>query len=120
MWIAFNDAFVSIVALRDQPGYVAVRARRKAHLKRFADARDIVETTDTDYRFRTHLPVGQAGAIVMAAVENIDYANFKNSTKDDDLHRMYSLWWSDHLKLQPSGGKRKPSKLQPKHGKEPA
>lgn len=103
MWIAFNDAFVSIVALHDKPGYVAVRARRKAHLKRFANAKDIVETTNTDYRYRAHVPASLAGAILMAAVENIDYTNFKNSTKDPDLHRMYSLWWGDHLKLQKGG-----------------
>jgi hypothetical protein len=83
-----------------------VRARKLVHLKRLLgrDAK-IVETPKRDYRWRASVPRETLSRIMDRQCQNIEYVNSKNSTKEKDLHDMYSLWWGDHHRLQQQQGK---------------
>jgi hypothetical protein len=100
MWICFNNAFVSVVQDRDKPGYLLVRARRKAHLTKLFPKAKITETPKRDYRWRVSVPPLYMADLVAKHIIGIDYGNFKDSVKEDALHDMYSLWWGDHHRYQ--------------------
>lgn len=107
MWICFNDAFVSIVEYQNADADVGmskllVRARRREHLVAFLGvefATQITVTPDRDYRFRAVVSRSLVAMILSKRAWEIDYGNFKDSVEDADLHRMYALWWGDHVKL---------------------
>lgn len=104
MWICFNNAFVSVVADKNEPGKLMVRARQRAHLVAvFGKGRKVVETKNADYRWRVLATRSEVAALVAKSVTDIGYTNFKNSVTDDPLHDMYALWWSDHHRLQTAG-----------------
>lgn len=100
MWICFNDAFVSVVKDNERPGNMLVRARAKAHLSKLFPRMKIKKSPNADYRWRVSVPAAQIAKLVAKRVTDIDYDNFKDSVREDKLHNMYALWWSDHRKFQ--------------------
>jgi hypothetical protein len=108
MWVFTTHGFYSAVCdTSDSLGRLKVRARRKRHLEnlkqRFGLKDDIIETTDSDYRFRILLPKQEWVAICTALAEDITYENFKGAVRETGdtkyekaLHRV----WSDMLALQ--------------------
>jgi len=101
MWLCMNDGFLSAVEDKDNPDMLWVRARRREHLvdmmkKTGCKFYNIQYTKNRDYQFRIHVPkVVFASEIVPALVMSIDYTNFKNSVKDQDLKMFYSNVWGD-------------------------
>ncbi len=103
MWIATNKGFYSIVQDRNDHGRVVVRARHRDHLVEFFDGihhAKIIETTDSDYRFRCFVTRHISDQAVMRALSEIDYENFKNSVKDNALHNAYLKIWSAMFNYQ--------------------
>jgi hypothetical protein len=103
MWLCLNNAFVSVVRNYDDPTgkTLLVRARKRNHLKRvFGSKVEITETPKRDYRWRCTVPRDVMSWVMDWHCQNIEYTNFKNSVAEEDLHHMYSLWWSDHSRLQ--------------------
>lgn len=101
MWLCFNDAFVSVVASDKEPNTLLVRSRAYEHLRRLLGPDVKIHVTpDRDYRYRTFVDRNVFAAIVAKRVRDIDYHNFKDSVKEDKLHRMYSKWWFDHMIFQ--------------------
>ena len=101
MWICFNDAFVSIVKDPDTDKLL-VRARRREHLVSFLGEEfsgKVQMTPERDYRFRAVVTKNHVAMILCDRAFAIDYGNFKDSVKDEDLHRMYTNWWCDHVRL---------------------
>ncbi len=98
MWICLNNAFVSVV--QHTKDKLVVRARRKSHLTALFPDGKIIETMDRDYRFRIFVDRKEFAALIAEKIANIDYTNFKDSTKDKSLHDMYLNWWGDHYDLQ--------------------
>ena len=100
MWICLNDAFISAVESDDDPSILKVRARKKEHLKQLFPERTIYTTKHTDYAHRVF--VGRKAFTKMLAqrVAEIDYGNFKDSVKDNDLHNLYADFWELHWKYQ--------------------
>ena len=100
MWIFSNDAFVSAVRHRDQPGAMMIRARLRGDLERFfgdsIDTDAITETPRADYRFRCVVTDQVFTAALLRAATAIDYPNFKSSIAyDDDFrHDAYMDVWS--------------------------
>jgi hypothetical protein len=97
MWIFTNNAFFSIVKHRTEPSMVMVRARVKGDLEKvFGTDVDVSETTDSDYRFRITAPQQLVAELVKNQIEEIDYANFKNSIGSQDhlRQRYYANVWS--------------------------
>lgn len=102
MWLCFNDAFVSVVQDKRDSSQFAVRARNKQHLINLFPKRsgNIIETDDSDYRYRLYLRRDQVALLVADRLGKIDYTNFKDSVKDDRLHNLYADFWTLHWKYQ--------------------
>jgi hypothetical protein len=100
MWLCFNDAFVSAVAGDDN--LLKVRARRKDHLiNLFPDLEDkIVQTKNTDYKYRVFITRERLAEVVSKRIMDIDYGNFKASVKDWGLHNLYADFWELHYLYQ--------------------
>jgi hypothetical protein len=100
MWIFTNNAFVSAVRHRSEPGGLMVRARLRGDLERFfdasADVLGVKETRDADYRFRCTVSDAVFATALMQSAAAIDYPNFKSSIGSDDQHRhdAYMDVWS--------------------------
>lgn len=97
MWIFTNFAFISIVKDRTDPTQVVVRARVRDDLeKMFGSEHNVIESSDSDYRFRMFLDHEFVTKTVAERVEEIDYDNFKNSISlnDRDRYKNYTGVWS--------------------------
>lgn len=102
MWVSLNNAFLSIVHKECGPDELLVRARRPGDIEAvFPDAK-VTKSTDTDYLFRAVLPRARVAATIAAEVSSIDYANFKNSVRNNKLHDAYAAVWNIMVKLQPT------------------
>jgi hypothetical protein len=96
MWVFTNNSFFSIVKNRDDPNGVVVRARVPGDLTRtFGKEHNVIELSDSDYRFRMFLDHDYVTKVVAENVSNIDYDNFKNSIdkKDIERYRHYTEVW---------------------------
>lgn len=104
MWIAMNDSFISIVADRDYEMGVVVRARVKEDLVAlFPDhQKDIIETEDSDYRFRLFLDQQYVAMTIEERVMGINYDNFKNSVKQSWRKTAYMRIWDVMNSVQES------------------
>lgn len=102
MWIAMNDSFVSVVANRNDPKGVVVRARVKEDLVALfpLHANDIVEMTESDYRWRLFLDKKYVSTVIAERVMNIDYDNFKNSVPKIWRKRAYNNIWATMYNVQ--------------------
>ncbi len=98
MWIFLNNAFLSIVAHRDKPDLLLVRARAEGDIERtFPDA----ETCPVaDYRYRAELPRQEVATAIAERVSGIDYDNFKGSVQETDRHDAYLHVWSAMFSFQ--------------------
>lgn len=99
MWVFIPGGFVSIVAHRDKPGTVLVRARRRADLPRFFAAGGtkvkvaVQETPDADYPFRVEASRSRVSNLVMLHALAIDYDNFKGAPANKDrAHALHAVW----------------------------
>ena len=80
MWLFTTDGFFSAVSDRDDDRTIIVRSRVHDDAARLVNATGVgrvIETHDSDYRFRVRLPRAAWVAYVTAAAEAIDYSNFK-------------------------------------------
>jgi hypothetical protein len=102
MWICLNNAFISAVAIKGNPGHLKVRARKREHLERLFPGYEIAVNKGTDYKYRTVVGKRYLADLVAAKIKDIDYDNFKNSVKDDGLHNLYAGFWEDHYDYQSS------------------
>ena len=102
MWIAMNDSFVSVVKDRTDADRVVVRARVKEDLVAlFPDhQKDIVETEDSDYRFRLFLDQQYVAMTIEERVMGINYDNFKDSVKQPWRKAAYVQIWSVMYQVQ--------------------
>lgn len=95
MWITLNDAFVSVVAHRDKPDILLVRARFEGDLQRlfpaFADR--VHRTPSADYLFRVEVPRQAVASVMAEQIVGIQYPNFKNSVREHWRHDVYSRVW---------------------------
>jgi len=96
MWIFMNDAFFSVVKDRDIEDGVVVRARVGGDLEKvFGEQHKVIETSDSDYRFRMFLNQEYVSKVVADRISNINYPNFKNSIDKKDTARKshYTRVW---------------------------
>ena len=103
MWICLNKAFLSIVDKDCAADELLVRARRDGDIERVFPDAEVEVTLGNDYRCRARIKRTDVAAAITQRVMNIDYSNFKGSTKDKPLHDAYMGVWSAIGKLQPGG-----------------
>ena len=99
MWLFTPTGFLSVVADREHPGNLLVRARARADIDAFVVATDALaanERPDRDYRWRTSVPAATVATYVAQQAAAIDYGNFKNAVAErqgrDRAHRYAEVW----------------------------
>lgn len=96
MWVFFPNAALSIVAHRELPSELLVRARIRADLKRFLPPeleRCIVHTPKADYAYRAVVPRDVVARRMADAVRRMPYPNVKAAVTQNDRHRLYARIW---------------------------
>jgi len=96
MWIFLSDAFLSVVADKDDPNgpRLLVRARREGDIERVFPEAEVATTRGSDYRFRAWLPRERVAAVLTQQVKNLAYSNFKSSIRDHAYHDAAMGAWS--------------------------
>lgn len=77
MWVYLTDALLSIVAHRDRPADLLVRARFDGDIEAVFPDAVVSETPAADYRFRATLPREVVARAIAERAAAIDYPNFK-------------------------------------------
>lgn len=105
MWIFTTYGFFSFTQSTFEPGKIQIRARddrdledlKKRHKLRRTP---IVETDNSDYRWRILVTPATAAKIMAAEVEAIDYSNFKNATTERMHGRPLMTVWDTMMRVQ--------------------
>lgn len=103
MWIFTSFGFFSIVADRNDPRYLIVRARARADLEAFGgrlgirpNALAIRTTPEADYPFRLRAWRRTVGTVLESIALDVDYPNFKaevaRAQGDDRAHMYHEVW----------------------------
>lgn len=102
MWIFLSDAFLSVVAERDEPSgpRLLVRARREGDIERIFPEAEIFQVTGADYAFRAWLPRQRVAEVMQQQVRAITYPNFKDSIRDRAYHDAALAAWSAMYRYQ--------------------
>lgn len=110
MWLMTDRGFYSVVDKGDREGYLCVRSRVLQDLynlfeldsmKGYLD--DVIETSDSDYRFRVYVTGEDWIAAAADLAGEIDYSNFKSRVsgmQGDDRARIYMKVWTALAGLQ--------------------
>lgn len=100
MWVFLNNSFLSIIDPKAAYGgggaksdQLLVRARFKGDIERVFKRAKVVETPKRDYRCRALVSRETVAQAMLRAVNNIDYLNFKGSTKEGWRHDAYQGCW---------------------------
>jgi hypothetical protein len=111
MWLVTDRGFYSVVDKGDRPGYLCVRGRvlQDFHnlfeldsMKGYRD--ELIETDDSDYRFRVYVRREDWVATAADLAAEIDYDNFKSQVARMQGHvraHVYTKVWSALAGLQP-------------------
>ncbi len=103
MWVSLSYSFLSIVALDGpaaDPAQLLVRARVAGDIERVFPTAAVTHTPKADYAYRAILPRTVVATALAAAVQAIDYTNFKNSVSDPARHDAYFECWDAMYDLQ--------------------
>jgi hypothetical protein len=101
MWISLNDGFLSVVADENDPLRLLIRARRQIDLAKFVGTDVQLDyTPNADYAWRTFISREVFKELMVDRIDGINYTNFKNSVKNEDLHNLYLGFWQDHRRYQ--------------------
>jgi hypothetical protein len=95
MWVFSKEGFFSIVKKDCEADQLLVRARIRGDLENILrpivkagyGPFTVVEVPHADYRYRVVLPAWMVGDYLGAAVDAIDYDNFKNSLPTNENRR---------------------------------
>lgn len=108
MWILSQQGFYSVVSKpwnRDQET-LTIRSRVRSDLESLSDylpdMGSIIESTDSDYRFRTVAAQQATANAIAKLVAQIDYDNFKAQIGIESRQRasIYGNVWANLLKLE--------------------
>lgn len=129
MWLTTIHGFISAVRDNENPGYVLLRFRSRAHAEGFAKRLNaetsdphaefytVRETPVADYRWKFSVPVDTFAMMAAdLATEAMDYPNFKSACHDAPLMKnhdrpLYAVWhaWHDvqvaELNREPKPGR---------------
>ena len=93
MWLYVSDGFLSIVAHRDKPEHLLVRARHPDHINALFPEADVTYLPSADYPFRAVLHRMVVEGAVGRYITQMSYDNFKNSVTDNEYHdTCVSVW----------------------------
>lgn len=103
MWIATSNSFLSVVENRADKSEFVVRARVRGDLEKFfGEDIKVIETEDSDYRFRVFVTKEYFTDKMCGYINSIDYSNFKDSVKSEERKTWYTQIWSIMNNVQES------------------
>lgn len=106
MWLFTTQGFYSVVAHRDDPETLIVRARTAADIEALREQVPDIEPfegSDADYRHRAYVSRGEWLAAVAQLTAEIDYDNFKSEVarrQGPERSSLYGRIWGELLRLQ--------------------
>lgn len=100
MWIMLSDCFFSIVRKDCARDELLVRARRRGDIEKLWPGAEVTKYDRSDYLFRAKIKIPYVIAALNGEVHRINYDNFKDSVKDDDLHDAYMRVWVAMAEIQ--------------------
>ena len=102
MWVAFNNAFLSIVQNRNNSSELLVRARVKGDIERVFPEAGTFEDLTADYKYRALITRDEVAKAMASQVSEINYDNFKNSISKNEYqrHDAYLKVWGNLRTLQ--------------------
>ena len=100
MWLCFKTGFLSIVHKDCKADELLVRARVSGHIEAVFPSAKVRKTYGTDYLYRAVIKRKELGRVMTEIAHGYKADNFKNSVRDDDLHRAYNGVWGVMAKLQ--------------------
>ena len=86
MWVALTEGWLSIVAHRDKPDHLLVRARNPKHITRTFPEAEMYSNADADYPFRADVPREDVIDFMSRRLEHMQYDNFKNTINEEAYH----------------------------------
>ena len=101
MWIFTRHGFISVVAHREEPNTMLVRARCATHLQAILPGAQVHCTPHADYRFRATVSKEMFLGRLLGELGDIDYDNFKNTIPDSEYHDAAMEVWQVMHKIQP-------------------
>ena len=93
MWIGHSNGWLSIVAHRERPNDLLVRARRDKHISSFWPDVEIKFNADADYPYRSVISRDDVADVVMKYINGIDYDNFKQTVDEKNLADAFTSMW---------------------------
>lgn len=94
MWIFLNNAMLSIVAHRNKPDTLLVRARLKGDIEAIFPHVAVFTLKAADYHYRAEVPRSEVAKALAQQAMEMDYDNFKASVKNHARHDWYMDVWS--------------------------
>jgi hypothetical protein len=93
MWVFLSRSFLSIVAHRDKPNHLLVRARIKGDIEAVFPNAEVFTDDTADYLYRAVITRAEVGEKMKEVTEEIYYDNFKASVVNPRRHDAYMDVW---------------------------
>jgi hypothetical protein len=100
MWMFTQRGFFSIVAHRNDPDILIVRARIKGDIEAFWPKAKVLMTPDADYRYRAFIPKEFVAEAIGGIAATIDYDSYKGNITDRRRSRWYAAVWNAMRQMQ--------------------
>jgi len=86
MWLFVSGGFVSIVAHRDKPSHLLIRARHPGHIGALFPDYEPMVLDSADYRYRIVVRRTAVQRAISHYLAGMEYDNFKASIPDEPYH----------------------------------
>lgn len=100
MWLFTQNGFFSIVAHRDEPEILIVRARVRGDIERYWPREKVFMTPGFDYLYRAFIPKEVVAGTIGKIVLDVDYGSYKGSLADKRRGPWYVSVWSAMCHMQ--------------------
>ncbi|MAL11484.1 MAG: hypothetical protein CMF74_17705 [Maricaulis sp.] len=94
MWLFLSNGILSVVNHRDLEDTVLVRARVREHISYYFGNEGIYVDRDADYPYRYNLQKEGFKEFLEEYVDEMEYDNFKNSVRSNDIKRTCMIVWN--------------------------
>lgn len=95
MWIYLTEGALSIVAHRDKPDHLLVRARHPRVIERVFPKEDMYYNSSADYPYRANVPREVVSDFLTTRLSLMQYDNFKNTVNDYDYSSLLKVVWNE-------------------------
>jgi hypothetical protein len=100
VWVFLTDSFLSIVAHRDRPGDLLVRARRQGDIENVFPSAEVSLDEHADYPWRAVISREDVADALAAQAREIGCTNFKAAVMEPERHDVYMSIWSQARRLE--------------------